>query len=223
MVPVVAVAVLPQPGQHPRLLRVQPSLPLLAPAVAPDRRHGRQHRHRRHVVAVVDEVDQPQRPAPPVHVVGPPVVAGVDRADRLQRRWPLAGDLQRVEAGVRRPPHADVAVAPRLVGQPGDHLDQVGLLDGRVLVGRVAARRPGAAQVEAANGVAVVVTQPDVAFGVRRGQVVLAVGQRLEQARLRPLSAVGKVERRREPHSVGHRDPHLALTARHGPPPSEVS
>ena len=96
--------------------------------VAPDRRHGRQHVHRRHVVAVVDEVDQPQRAAAPVHVVGPAVVAGVDRADRLQRRRPLAGHLQGVEAGVRRAVHADAAVAPLLAGQPGDHLGQVALL-----------------------------------------------------------------------------------------------
>ena len=52
-----------------------------SPALAPDRGHGWQRVHRRHVVAVVDQVDQPQRPTAPVHVVGPPVVGGVDRAD----------------------------------------------------------------------------------------------------------------------------------------------
>ncbi|MEA3112044.1 MAG: 4-hydroxyphenylpyruvate dioxygenase, partial [Caballeronia sp.] len=33
---------------------------------------------------VVDEIDEPQRAATPVHVVRPPIVGGVDRADRLQ-------------------------------------------------------------------------------------------------------------------------------------------
>ena len=112
--PVVAVRVLPQPGQHPRLVGREPAPPLVLPAVAPDRRHGRQHAHRRHVVVVVDEVDQPQRAAAPVHVVGPPVVGREDREDRLQLGRSLAGELQRVEAGVRRAEHADLAVAPLL-------------------------------------------------------------------------------------------------------------
>ena len=165
MPPVGAVAVLAQPGQHPRLDRLEPAPPLVAPVVAPHRRHGRQHGHRRHVVVVVDEVDQPQRAAAPVHVVGPPVVAGVDRADRLERRRPLGGDLQRVEAGVRRAPHADVAVAPVLLGQPRDDRDQVGLLGLGVLVRRVAGRRAGAAHVDPADGVPELVAQPDVALG----------------------------------------------------------
>ncbi len=196
--PVGAVTVLAQPGQHPRLVRLDAPQPLLAPAVAPHRGHGRQHAHRRHVVAVVDEVDQPQRAAAPVHVVGPPVVAGVDPAHRLQRRRPLAGELEGVEAGVRRAPHAHPAVAPGLVGQPGDHLDEVALLGLGVLVRGVARRRAGAPQVDPAHGVPVLVAQRSVGLGVRRRQVVLAVGERLEQARLRALRRIGEVQRRGE-------------------------
>ncbi len=151
--PVVAVRVLAQPGQHPGLVLLQPAPPLVLPTVSPDRGDGWQHAHRGHVVAVVHEIDQPQRPAAPVDIVGPPVVAGVDREHRAQRRGVLARDLQRVEAGVRRAEHPDPARAPFLVGQPGDHLDQVGLLLGWVLVGRVARRRAGAAHVEPAHGV----------------------------------------------------------------------
>ena len=51
VVPVGAVTVLPQPGQHPRLAGLQAPQPLVVPPFAPDRRHGRQDAHRRHVVA----------------------------------------------------------------------------------------------------------------------------------------------------------------------------
>ncbi len=89
--PVGAVAVLAQPGQHPGLVGLEaPRATPRATSSPHTAGTGRQHAHRRHVVAVVDEVDQPQRAAAPVHVVGPPVVAGVDRADRLERRRPLA-------------------------------------------------------------------------------------------------------------------------------------
>ena len=185
VVPVLTMRGLAQPGEHPRLVGLEPAQPLLLPPVSPDGRHGRQHVHRGHVVVVVDEIDQPKRTAAPVHVIGPAVVGGVDRADRLQLRRSLAGHLQRVEPGVRRAPHADLPVAPLLRGQPGHHLGEVALLVGLVLVERVAARRPGAAQVEPAHGVPMAVAEPLVGGRVRRGQVVLAVGQRLEQARLR--------------------------------------
>ena len=222
VVPVVAVGRLAEPGQHPRLVRVEPALPLLLPVVPPDGRHGRQHVHRRHVVVVVDEVDQPQSGAAPVHVVGPSVVGGVDRADRLELRRLLAGHLERVEAGVRRPPHADLAVAPVLGGQPAHHLGQVALLVRLVLVQRVAARRPGAAQVEPAHGVPVLVAQPLVGRGVGRRQVVLAVGQGLHQARLRPwmFARVREVQGRGELHAVRHQDPgagRLAWLCPHAP------
>ena len=75
------------------------------------------------------------------------------------------------------------AAAPRLVGDPGDHLGQVALLLGRVFVGRDAVRRAGAAQVDPDHGIAVVVAQPLVLRPVARGEVVLAVRQRLEDRR----------------------------------------
>ncbi len=114
-----------------------------------------------------------------------------------------------VEAGVRRAEDPDLAVAPLLRGEPGDHLDQVGLLLGRVLVGRVARRRPRPAQVEPADGEAVLVAEVLVAGGVRRGEVVLAIGQRLQQARLRAGRRVGQVQRRGQLDAVSHRDPDL--------------
>ena len=212
--PVGAVPRLAQPGEHPGFVRLEPASPLGLPALAPDGRHRRQHVHRRHVVVVVDLVDQPERAAAPVHVVGPPVVGGVDRADRLERRRPLAGHLEGVEAGVRRAPHAHLAVAPVLGRQPGDHLGEVALLGRLVLVERVAARRAGATQVEAAHGVPVLVAQPLVGGGVGRREVVLPVGQRLEEARLRRLG-VGQVQRRGQRDPVRHRDPHLGRRRSH--------
>ena len=213
VVPVRTVPALAQPGVEPRLVGLEPPEPLLAPALAPHGRHGRQHAHRRHVVAVVDQIDQPQRPAPPVDVVGPTVVGRVDRADRGQAGRPLARHLQRVEARVRRAEHPDLPVAPLLSCEPRDHCGEVALLRLGVLVGRVARRRPRAPQVDPAHGVPVPVAQPDVARGVRRGEVVLAVGERLQQARLRTVGGVGQVQRRGQPLPVVDGDPHLLTDA----------
>ena len=80
---------------------------------------------------------------------------------------------------------------------------QVGALGVGVLVGGRPARRAGAAQVETADREAGLVGEPDVRVAVRRGEVVLAVRQRLEQRRERPV-AVGQVQRRRQ---TGRRRP----------------
>ena len=64
---------------------VDPAEPLVAPAVAEDRRHRRQDVQRRHVEHVVDEVEPAQRAARVVDVVGVAVVRRVDRADRAER------------------------------------------------------------------------------------------------------------------------------------------
>ena len=63
-----------------------------------------------------------------VDVVGVAVVGRAQRDDRLQRRRAVGGDLQRVEPAPRDADHADRAGAPRLLGDPGDHLARVGLL-----------------------------------------------------------------------------------------------
>ena len=101
------------------------------------------------------------------------------------------------------------AVAPLLRGQPGDHLDQVGLLLGRVLVGRVARRRAGAAHVDAADGV----PEPVAQVLVARRRTTTS-GRPCGRAVPRAGRAAGRrpgreVERGRELDAVAHRDPDL--------------
>ena len=83
-----AVERMGQPLEQPRWRRLDALPPLVAPAVAGDRRHGRQGVHRHHVQRVVDEVDRPQHAAGPVHVVGVAVVGGVHRHDRAECAGP---------------------------------------------------------------------------------------------------------------------------------------
>ena len=118
--PVRAVRALREPLEQPGRRPLDPPPPLLAPAVAEQVRHRREAVHRDHVERVVDEVEQPQRAALVVDVVGPAVVGGVAGDHRAQRRRPLAGELEGVEAAPARAEHADRAGAPLPVGQPGD-------------------------------------------------------------------------------------------------------
>ena len=139
---------------------------------------------------------------------------------RLQRGRALGGHVQRVEAAVGRAVHADVAVAPVLGGEPCDHLGQVALLLVRVFVGRPSAAAARAADIQTGHRVVEFVAQPGVFGAVGRGQVVLAVRQRLEDARL--CTALGKVERDGEALTVRHRDPLIATGPCHGTPNSRA-
>ena len=101
-------------------------------------------------------------------------------------------------------------VDQRLGGQPGDHLGEIGLLLGRVLVGGDAAGGARAPHVDPGHGEAALVGQAHVLAEVGRGQVVLAVGQRLDDDRPRTV-AVGEDEGDRQRHAIGHLDPHFVL------------
>ena len=147
-----------------------------------------------------------------MHVVRVPVVRRVDRADRAERGRTLDGELDRVEAGVRGAVHPDATVAPVLVGEPGDHLDQVGLLLRRVLVLREAPGGAGTAKIDPGDGEPSLRAEALVLPGVRRREIVHPVRERLEDRRGRPL--VRKPEARREPHAVGERDPGAAVLHR---------
>jgi hypothetical protein len=153
-----------------------------------------------------------------VDVVGPPVVGGVAGDDGAQRGRPLAGELQGVEAAPARAEHADRAGAPLLTGEPGDGLVEVGLLAGVVLVGHDPRARPGAPEVDAGDGVPVLGGETDVFRAIGRREVVLAVGQSLQQAghssRRPGVLDGGEVERRGEPGTVAERDPRLSLVNR---------
>ena len=157
--PVVPVDLLVEPGQQPGLACLNPAQPLGSPILPPKIRNRRQRIHRGHVVAVVEQVEKTQRAAPVVHVIGVAVVGRIDRDDRLEPGRPLARHLQGVEARVRRAEHADLAVAPLLRREPADRVRQVGLLGRLVLVEGVAGRRTGAAHIDPAHGVPVLLAQ----------------------------------------------------------------
>ena len=137
--PVVVEALMREPRQHPRLVRLHAALPFLAPALPEDRGHGRQRVHGDHVGGVVHEVDGLHRAAEVVDVVRVAVVGGEDGDDGLQRGRPFHPELDRVEAAVGGAVHPHVPARPLPRGEPVDHGEHVGSLDGRILV---LARRP---------------------------------------------------------------------------------
>ena len=140
-----------------------------------------------------------------VDVVRVAVVGGVDRDDRVERGRALHRDLDRVEAAPRRPVHADLARAPVLLGEPGDHLADVGLLLRVVLVERDPLRRARPAEVEPADREAALrrtaartrsrTTRSGRPCGTGAHRATPAPGARREE------------EARGEPRAVLHRDP----------------
>src|SRR2546423_2596455 len=95
-------------------------------------------------------------------------------------RWPLLGNEQLGDAGIRLADHAHLAVGPRLTGDPLDDVVAIGRLDGLEEVPD-AARASGAAQAYADEGVALGYVLGDVAgIGVRPGVVPVVGEQRGE-------------------------------------------
>ncbi len=200
--PVVVFVLVLQPPQLPRIVRRDPPVPLLAPALPIHRRDGRESDQSHHVRGVVQEVDPAPRSAAVVDVVGVATVGRVDRDDRLQGRRAERGDLEGVEARVGGAVHPHVPVRPVLRGQPGDRLDVVLELARRVLVHRVALRRAGAADVGPADREAALVAETPV-DPRRVREIVLAIGTSLEDDRPR-RRRVGEMQGERDPHAVVH-------------------
>ncbi len=207
--PVVVVALVVEPREQPGLGAGHSSLPLVSPPLAVDRRDRRQGVARDHVRGVVDDVELLHGAAEVVDVVAVAIVAGEDRDDRLERRGPLHRQLERVEPAVAGPEHPHRAARPLLGGEPLDHGEEVGALGGRVLVGRDPLARPGAAHVHTAHDVPGI-GQAQILRPVRGGEVVLAVGERLQQGGPRPRSGGRHVQGGGEPDRVGHLDPHVS-------------
>ena len=119
-----------------------------------------------------------------------------------------ARDLERVEAAPGVAHHPDPPGAPRLGGEPGDHLHRVVLLQREVLVGEHALRVAAAAHVDADARVAV---PGDVGMRERvplRGPLAPAVREVLEDRRHRARLGVDREPHaRREPRPVLQRDP----------------
>ena len=179
--PVGPVGLLLEPAQQPRVDVVHASCPFLPPAFTEDGGHRGKSIAGDHVEHPVDEVNSLEGAAHVVDVVGVAVVGGVDGGDGTERRWAQARNLERAESRPRGAVHADPPVRPLLLGKPGDHLADVVVLLGRVLVGGEAARRAGAPDVEAADDEATLLAEPLVLGGVGGGEVVHPVGESLEQ------------------------------------------
>ena len=209
MAPVRPVVLLLEPAEEPRLGAVDSTTPFVAPAVAVHRGNGRKDVAGGHVDHPVDEVERLEDAAHVVDVVGVAVVRGVDGHDRVERRRALHRDLQGVEATPGRAVHPDLPGAPVLLGEPCDHLADVGLLLRVVLVERDSLRRPRPAEVEPADGEAALLAEPLVLPRVRGGEVVHAVRNRVEDDRRGQL--VRKEETRGEPRPVFHRDPDVSV------------
>ena len=143
-----------------------------------------------------------------VNVVGIAVVGGAEGDDRPERRRTVRGDLKRVEPAPRDADHADLAGAPRLLGDPRDDLARVGLLLREVLVLEDAVRLARPALVDTDAGVSVAGEVGEVVRVAHRRAVVQAVGQVLEDRRHRVLLGVlGQPDPRGEPAAVGQLDP----------------
>ncbi len=108
--------------------------PLLAPALPDHSRVGRARVEREHRRGPGEHVGAEDAAAEVVDVVGVAVVGRADADHRLELGRRVGGDLERVEAAPRLADHADSACAPRLAGEPADHLDAVLLLARQVLV-----------------------------------------------------------------------------------------
>ena len=128
-----------------------------------------------------------------------------DREDRLQPLRAPRGGRELGDRHVRRAVPADLAVAPRLLARPADHLGAVALLVRPEGV-PVALRAAGAAHVHDDVGVAAL---HEVL--VDRGERPLLVVGRLGDEHRVPAGLVGPVDVRAEDGAVGHRDRHVPV------------
>ena len=207
-VPPVGVAPLVlQPALEEQRHALQPLQPHLAPALADQQRIGRMA-HVGEEEAAPAEVGRGELGAAHVvHVVGVAIVGRAQRHDGLERRRLQGRDLQGVEAAPGDAEHADRAAAPRLAGEPGDHLQRIVELGLAVFVDKHALGFAAAADVDTHRGVA-------VAREVRMGQrialmraVALAVGQILQQRGHRVgVGVLGQPDAGGEPRAVLQRD-----------------
>ena len=215
LLPVLVAALVPEPLVDERRPLLHPLEPHVAPPVTDDRRIRRagvpaEHRRRPHQHVLVHAATVV------VHVVGVAVVRRAEGDDRLQRRRPPSRHLQPVEPAPRDAHHADLAAAPRLLGEPRDHLAAVELLLGQVLVLEDAVGLPGAALIHAHHRVAVTGDVGKLARVAHGGAVIQAVGQILDDGRHRiGVGVLGQPDTGGEPAAVCQRDPHR-LESPHG-------
>ena len=167
-----------QPARGEEGKRLDSREPALAPVVA-RHRIGRSGLVGQHLGAPVEIVGQ-QAAAHVVDVVGVAIHGRAAGHDRLQRRRAAEGELQSVEPAPGDTDHADIAIAPWLARNPGDHLFLVRELLLRILVVEEAVRVPGTGDVDPNAGIARR-SEDRMGGGIaRRGAVTPAVRQVLQ-------------------------------------------
>ena len=156
----------------------------------------------------MEHVEAEDAAAAVVDVVRVAVVRRAEGHDRAEARRPPGGDLEGVEAAPGDAPHAELPVAPGLLGDPGEDLDGVVLLLLRVFVGDDAVAVPRAPHVHPDGRVAEA-GEVGLALGVANGRSVgLAVREVLEDRRHRVvLGVLGQPDPRGEARPVGEVEP----------------
>ncbi len=196
--PVRPVPLLARPLEEPDRRRVQPFPPggLPARARVPRPRRQRVHRHLAH--RVLRQLADRRAATDVVDVVRVAVVGGVHRHDRAQVGRAERRDLDGGEAAVRDPPHPDVAIAPRLRGEPFHGVVAVNGFGLGVFVEGHASRAARSPDVEAAKGEAAL-GQIGAAGDVRGvPPVVLPVRDHLEDGGEPLLGRTGARDREEE-------------------------
>ncbi|MNV48706.1 hypothetical protein D3C71_1406280 [compost metagenome] len=186
MFPVIVVTLVFQPecGKEGELL--QSLDPAVAPRVANDLRIKRTALISKHDGAPPQIVVQ-QEAAHVVNVVGITVVGRIGGDDGFQCRRTAGGDLQAVEAAPALAHHADIAAAPRLAGNPVDHLECVVLFLLQIFVCHVAIGFACATHVHANRGISLAGKIAVHRLVAPAGSVSLAIGNILENGGNRRL------------------------------------
>ena len=128
--PVDVAALVTEPGCDVGRRLFQTFLPHLAPILPDEARVGWGGVGHKHDRGPGQHLRGEQAAAHVMHVVGEAVVGEVHGDDGFELRRAAGGDLQGVEAAPRFAKEADVAGAPGLVGDPGQHGQGVVLLLG---------------------------------------------------------------------------------------------
>ena len=166
--------------------------------------------HREHEGAPCAKRRQAAQASARVQVVQINVVGAHDRHDRLQMRWLFERDLQRRNSAVRHAEHADVAVAPRLRGDPFHRLCAVATLAAihrwmRDTVGTTEPAKIDQQDVVTARGEVTALE-----FGRGADQVVLVIRIEAEQRR-ETARGIGAIQIGSERGTVAQWDQNVAL------------
>ncbi|GBD18434.1 hypothetical protein HRbin27_00931 [bacterium HR27] len=190
--PVGIAALMAQPSEEPRFLSLEALPPGTRPVEPGSLRVRRQRVHRDHPEGITQEFECLETAAPVMHIGHVAVVAAGMGDDRCERCRTSHRDLECIERTVGGAPQADPTVAPRLPCEPMECIDTIGDFCLAVLIGGQAFRGSGATYVEP-HGCDAVLCQRDRNVPARSSQVVLPVGEILDDGRPRAVVTIGQV------------------------------